>query len=342
LFRSVDGGLSWTAFQNGFGTGGSRQARKLLAPAGSPRSILAASGRIEKSTDGGLTWRVVMAQSFAVNALESSPADPQTLWAGGESALFLPYLLKSSDAGETWKQSDLFAGGDNAVDAMAGYALNPGVVYLGMEGRVMRTEDNGTSWWTMTSPDPSLYTFGIAISPSPPLKVYAGGSSFTPDPRGVVVYRSLDGGLSWRAFSYPSYAGNGVTHILLKDGTTDETLYVGTGNGVFRYMEIPVGVAEEGSSPSSGPGCSILALYPIPAERTMRVRIASRLRLEARLALFDVSGRSIRRGALETLEPGERVLMIETEGLPGGVYFLNLIRSNGQPVAKAKKVVRFR
>ena len=129
-----------------------------------------------------------------------------------------------------------------AVYAIAGHPTDPDVVYLGMEGRVMMSEDGGASRWTMTSPGPSLYTFGMAVRPHLPLKVFAGGASYVPDPRGVVFYQSYDGGLSWRAFSYPAYAGYGVNHILLTTDGSTEILHVATGNGVHRHVQVTVGV----------------------------------------------------------------------------------------------------
>jgi hypothetical protein len=47
--------------------------------------------------------------------------------------VFLSLLLLAS----------VFAGGDNAVDAIAAHPTDPDVVYLGMEGRVMKSEDGG-------------------------------------------------------------------------------------------------------------------------------------------------------------------------------------------------------
>ena len=73
LFRSLDGGATWQPFQNGYGagTGSGREVRRLLALPASPGSLIGTSGRIEKSDDAGLSWRVV-AQASVVNAVEVS------------------------------------------------------------------------------------------------------------------------------------------------------------------------------------------------------------------------------------------------------------------------------
>jgi photosystem II stability/assembly factor-like uncharacterized protein len=341
LFRSTDSGLSWVPFQNNFGAGGHRRARKLHSLEGG--TVLAASGRIEKFTDGGLTWRVVT-QAGVVNALESSPANPQVVWCGGETVIFQPYILKSTDAGETWKDMNLFAGGDNAVDAIAGHPTDADVVYLGMEGRVMKSEDGGASWLNMTSPDPSLYTFGMAIRPVLPLKVYAAGGSFVPDPRGVVFYQSSDGGISWQDFSYPAGAGYGATQLLLEMGPAEETLYVATYNGVFRFTQVPVDVQEQSSSPWPEARGSICALYPSPATRMTNVRFVAGSDRSGILMLFDVSGRVVRQLRLEQfasegLAEGESLLQVDVGMLPSGIYFLRLADSRGEPLGAPKKLV---
>jgi hypothetical protein len=318
LFRSINGGASWQPFQNGFGAGSGssgRQARHLLALAGSPGTVLATSGRIEKSTDAGGSWRAVW-EAGAINAIEQSPAEPQVLWAGGESVIFSPYALKSSDAGESWKQINLFAGGDNAVDAIAGHPTDSSVVYLGMEGRVMKSEDGGTTWWTMTSPGPSLYTFGMAIRPFLPLKIYASGASFIPDPRGVVFHQSLDGGLSWRAFSYPAEAGYGVYHLLLGPDSIEETLYVATGNGVYRHTEVVVGVPESEGAPRTALKC-----HPNPFFRDTSFRFVLAKPEEVSLRILDTQGRLVAVLVDGVLGAGPHNVQWRAPDVATGIYF---------------------
>jgi hypothetical protein len=321
LFRSIDGGASWQPFQNGFGAGSGssgRQARHLLALAGYPGAVLATSGRIEKSTDAGSSWRVVW-EAGVINAIEQSPAAPQVLWAGGETVIFSPHALKSSDAGESWKQISLFAGGDNAIDAIAGHPTDSSEVYLGMEGRVMRSEDGGTTWWNMTSPGPSLYTFGLAIRPFLPLKIYAAGASFIPDPGGVVFHQSLNGGLSWRTFSHPAAAGLGVYDLLLHPDTIQETLYVATGNGVFRYAEVPVGVLESDGAPRATLRCD-----PNPFFRSTSFGFVLPKSEEVSLRILDAQGRLVATLVNAVLGAGPHDVQWDSLDVATGIYFCRL------------------
>jgi len=320
LHRSLDGGTSWVPFQNGFGAGSSRQARKLLATGSG--TLFAASSRIERSLDAGLSWQVVQ-QAQIVNALEGSPANPDLVWAGGETVIFQPYLLKSSDSGDTWKTINLSAGGDNAVDAIAAHPFDPDVVYLGMEGRVMKSEDGGTQWTTTTSPDPMLYTFGMAIRPFLPLKIYAAGASFAPDPRGVVFYQSEDAGLSWLALAYPADAGYGARNLLLTTGAVEETLYVATYNGVFRHTQGTVGV------PDQPRDAITLRCRPNPFTATTVIEFWLPTLERATLRILDLQGRTVAVPWDGFAGPGPHRAQIDGRSLPAGVYFADLSTGAG-------------
>jgi photosystem II stability/assembly factor-like uncharacterized protein len=135
----------------------------------------------------------------------------------------------------------LDAGGDNACDAIAFHPTDPEVVYAGMEGRVMRTPDGGATWETVTSPNPGLYLFGMAIPARLPLRIYAAGSG-TPVQPGVLLYASDDAGASWRTLSHPAPVRHGVSILLVVTGDTTDTVLLGTDRGVYRYRENVSGI----------------------------------------------------------------------------------------------------
>lgn len=323
LFRSLDAGVSWHPFQNGFGAGGTtfaHQGRIMLGPQSAGAPLFAVGSRIEKSTDGGMSWRVVVSQlSCGLNVLERSPANASLLWAGGETVIFSPCVLKSSDLGETWKEQSLLAGGDNAVDAIAGHPTLSDRVYVGMEGWVMRTEDGGRNWTPLTSPDPSMYTFGMAVRPFGTLKLYAAGARFAPDPRGVVFHQSLDGGLSWQAIAYPAAAGYGVNHLLLMTGSIEETLYVATGNGVYRHTQGTVDVAPAITFPHAE-----LSARPNPSGGPITIEFAAPEAKQVTVKVFDVRGRAVAELAARTYSHGVHTAQWNPADLPAGLYLICL------------------
>src|SRR5262245_4267825 len=235
LFRTVDGGANWIPSQNGFGGAAAAEVRSLLAFPGSDRHLLGAGWGGAKSEDGGGSWRTGIPKVL-LNFIALDPRVPARAWAGGESFIFAPVMLRSDDAGDTWEPFQLEAGGDNACDAIAFHPADANVVYVGMEGRVMRTLDAGMTWHEVTSPNPALYLFGMAIPNRLPLRIYAAGTNSPPRP--LAVYASDDGGATWTTITHPTSIQFGVSALLLvTDGTTD-TLFLGTQRGVYRYRHI--------------------------------------------------------------------------------------------------------
>ncbi len=333
IFRSTDGGSSWAPFQNGFGAGSGREARRLRPLPSIPGAIVALGNRVAKSSNGGRSWRDV-AGTGMLNALEQSPANPQLVWAGGEKLSLSPYSLKSTDAGESWTTLGMPFFGDNAVDGIAAHPTDPSIVYFGMEGRVMMSSDGGATWPNMTSPNPSIYTYGMAIRPFLPLEVYAAGYSTVPDPRGVVFFRSFDGGLSWTTFSYPSYAGSGVNHLLLRIDGAAEGVYLATGNGIFRHLQIPTGAALSEVPPRAAPRA---APNPFSGAAEIAFTLESRRRVSIRVV--DVRGRIVATLADEVREPGPHRVAWEAKEAPAGVYF---IRVEDGERARSVKVLHLR
>lgn len=240
LLRTTDGGATWSPYQNGFEPR-VPEVRALEALPGSVTDLLGAGYGVEKSVDGGGSWRRVVDDDL-INFVQANPRAPAYVWAGGENAIFSPVMHRSLDGGETWQRFQLEAGGDNACDVIAFHPTDRDVVYLGMEGRVMRTTDGGSTWEAVTSPNPELYLVGMAIPARMPLRVYAAGNGIYAPP-GVVLYASDDSGMSWAAIVHPAAVRYGTWALLLvTDGATD-TLFFGTDRGVYRYREIVSGVA---------------------------------------------------------------------------------------------------
>lgn len=309
----------WEPFQNGFGAGGGtseRQARRLLPLSGIPGTILATSSRVEKSTDNGTSWRVVGQPGAVINAIEQSPLSSGLIWVGGETNILWPYVRRSSDAGETWQEFSPFAGGDNAVDAIAPHPTDSSEVYLGMEGRVMWSQDDGSTWSTLTAPDPTIYTFGMVARPFPPLKLYAAGASFAFLPS-VTLYTSRTGGLSWESFSRPALGGdNDVYHLLVLAASGSVTVLLATGNGVFSFSETPTAVPV-----SEGGGEVALRGGPNPFHGNTELEFALASPEAVTLRIVDIRGRVVSSLIDSALGSGPHRAAWSAGDLPAGIYF---------------------
>lgn len=122
-------------------------------------------GKLRKSTDGGATWSAPLpaADGFCVicpfsMAVAIDPADANHIYLGGQRRYNTPGVefTRSTDGGATFSpsQGNLYA--DTHAIAIAPSISS--IIYLGDEGGIFKSSDNGTTW-------ASLNTAGLSITP---------------------------------------------------------------------------------------------------------------------------------------------------------------------------------
>lgn len=200
LFRSTDGGASWTrVLQSSFAT----SISGVVAPAGSTAVVVAASGGIFRSPSSVSPFvRVV---TSATTSLWASPGAGTRMYAGIRSS----GVHRSNDAGATWTRltsSTIPTSGFRNVH-VAACDTDPDRVFAvlissiaGSPTQLYRSDDGGTSWTWLPAADDFCtpqcwYDAYVAVDPGNPDIVYLGGV----DPRygKFGVARSEDGGVTW-------------------------------------------------------------------------------------------------------------------------------------------------
>ena len=120
IYRSTDGGLSWTLTAiNGSGQD------ILIDPVNPRRVFVAVWAGVLRSTDGGATWKVIrrgLPKDQQVGALAWDPGDERVMYAGlRASASAGSAVYRSTDRGETWERLWSPAGGEalgNDIEAL--------------------------------------------------------------------------------------------------------------------------------------------------------------------------------------------------------------------------------
>ncbi|HVM89553.1 MAG TPA: hypothetical protein VMT76_15300 [Puia sp.] len=181
-------------------------------------------GGVWKTTDAGNTWLCVSDSNFtssSVGAVSVSKSNPNIVYAGmGEVEMrnnisFGDGVYKSTDAGKTWKHAGLeksYAIGTIAIDPQ-----NPDIVYAAAMGKIFgankerglyRTKDGGVTWQQVLSYDDSTGCVDVKIDPNNPLIIYASmwrahrtPYSLSSGGKGSGLYKSMDGGNSWKLIS---------------------------------------------------------------------------------------------------------------------------------------------
>jgi photosystem II stability/assembly factor-like uncharacterized protein len=105
------------------------------------------------------------------------------------------YRQAVGDTGWQIMENGLPDGAD--IHAVTPHPTDPDLVYIGTTKGAFRSFNRGGKWERLALPNPEADTWSITIHPTEPRTIYAGIS-----PPGV--YRSDDGGDSWKAMADPS------------------------------------------------------------------------------------------------------------------------------------------
>jgi photosystem II stability/assembly factor-like uncharacterized protein len=228
ILKSTDGGDSWTAVNPGLPTGVGANFL-IIDPTSSSTFYLgvnfffAQAGGILKSTDGGASWNPVkpdLPANSTINYLAIDPSGSGTLYLLANNALF-----KSTDGGTRWNK----AAGDLSsieVATVAANPMDPAALYIGSGNAIFKSTDGGTSWKNLfafrlfapTNPPPLIgpffpdgspaYPESILIDPSNPNVLYVatgrGNGCYYAD---SLLYKSVDGGMSWDGSISPATSG---------------------------------------------------------------------------------------------------------------------------------------
>ena len=224
-----------------------------------PNVMLVGLGRggCARSRDGGRTWQSCAGPTGRVMAFHfDRTRQGRTMFAATERGIW-----RSEDSGESWaertqglpwKEVQAFAGGSDAVAGvvMLYCAVRSKEVDGAFRGGIYRSRDRGETWqWAMGSGlntetrKADQWAYGaiarynnLLATDAKPLTVYALNTStgFHP-PHSDTVYRSDDGGETWRAtyFQDPRFERFNVAHDFVTASTGQ----------CFKGGETPFGVA---------------------------------------------------------------------------------------------------
>jgi photosystem II stability/assembly factor-like uncharacterized protein len=204
-------------------------------------------GAVIKSTDGGRTWSAADTGLTAprgyhtpftglrVDALAIDPRSPNLLYAGTGLGVY-----KTSDGAKTWKLASkgIDLRGDplphrlieGTIWALAVDPVQTSRVYAASGRGVVKTNNGGVTWTNVLS---GRFVVNLAVDPRRPKTVYASDSTYrSTTPRGS-IYKSVDGGGSWRATGPPGLGDNSFGRPIVIDRRLPGTVYAGGSRGLF-------------------------------------------------------------------------------------------------------------
>ena len=105
-------------------------------------------------------------------------------------------ILRSADSGETWQRVGITQGihSDALVRTIVSHPADPERIFAGTDKGLIRSDDAGQNWQLVDSPLTRYHVWALAIDREDPRVMYAGTGTPTP----ATVFRSADGGVSWK------------------------------------------------------------------------------------------------------------------------------------------------
>ena len=228
LFRTTDGGASWTPITDGkvpLGSTGSvavadSDPNVIYLGTGSDdvRSNVSTGRGIYKTTDGGQTWAFVgLYDAGQIGAVRIHPTNPNIAWVAAQGDTFKSNsergVFKTTDGGKTWHKVLFVSDQVGAMDLEL-QPGNPDVVYAwmsrlerkpwtiisgGREGGFYKSTDGGDHFTKITDglPNELIGKANLAVTAAKPNRIYA----LVEAKPGGGLYRSDDAGQTWQAMN---------------------------------------------------------------------------------------------------------------------------------------------
>lgn len=231
IYKSIDGGATWTVLTNGLPSGDhsriglampTAQPNTLYCSIIEPNPSLNLEG-IWKTTNGGTSWTQVGAGSLAPNVVNGfgwyfegvfvHPTNPNILYFGGVD------LYKSTDGGQSWAMAGPpWYTYEVHADKHDLQFIGANTVVLGTDGGLYKSTDGGDNWTDIESL-PITQFYRVAVNPHVPGE-YWGGAQDNGTSRGNAA--SID---NWDRFR----GGDGFQ--MRFDPTDPNLIYAETQNG---------------------------------------------------------------------------------------------------------------
>ena len=224
VYKSVDGGAQWEDASVGLTNA---IANELAIGVSGPNVLLASNyDGTFKSIDGGGSWEMVLSGTGRGVAID--PADGNILYATRPHVTGQAEFVRSSDGGAEWNGpagvDENFTPADIAIRPD-----DPDIVYAGGGWHVYKSADRGLSFSPANDgipQDGSASIYRLALDPSAPATLYAGGGNLSH------VYRTTDGAATWKPIPSKPPLLSLLDLTVSADG---RTIYAAGDSGVFQF-----------------------------------------------------------------------------------------------------------
>jgi photosystem II stability/assembly factor-like uncharacterized protein len=186
------------------------------------------ASRLIRSGDRGTTWKIDAGAAVRrIDALAVDPTRAEKLYAGYEGETSgRGGVATSSDGGRSWRYRSI--PGVLSVSALAVSPSDPDTIYAATDVGLARSVDGGDRWRLVSN----HASWTVVVDPRRSETVYVGTPPW--DPQGG-VFRSTDGGRTWRSFG-ARLPRSGVGSLALDP--SGSWLYAGLSDGGLTSIRV--------------------------------------------------------------------------------------------------------
>lgn len=181
VFKSTDGGDTWTAASDGLSGGALTIYRLVFHP--QKRQVLFAGtkGSLVKTEDGGRNWAETSLKNVGeVRGIAFDRTNPQTVYASGVFGGNVgPSVAKSSDGGQNWSVQPNPPGGGltSVITDLRAHPTNSQILVMATAADgILRSSNGGETWQAVTGLGTNS-VLALAVDPRQPNFWYAGYQS---------------------------------------------------------------------------------------------------------------------------------------------------------------------
>ncbi|WP_439490257.1 WD40/YVTN/BNR-like repeat-containing protein [Algoriphagus sp.] len=239
IYKTTNEGKKWEEYETDFG--GAEDSWEGLGDFESvpsqPHHLYATGSQVvAKSIDKGKTWEPIwgdwgMIGSPATMKIKVNPLIPTEIWGGGQGGIENGFLFKTKET-EQLDYWDNLVLNPTVVKEIVFDRQSPQSIYVGWEGELSKSMDNGNTWTTLIDRhEEAHFFFGIGISPNNPNLVFAGKWIKGGQSQPLEIFYSMDKGETWDSHSFQHISEGGIWDLkVVKQGNKDR-IFLGLDKG---------------------------------------------------------------------------------------------------------------